>query len=333
MVFLIKKNARGDRSISLKNNSNDIDLTGLLEALRGLTFKIEVKITDILKEEPVAPQASEKAGLTNLEKTNALVPEIPDKPKAPVQASTKIPIVEKNEPQKCLREDKTPIRKTVEPNPEEVVKKSPVPLLEKIVKPIAEIPEVKKQTQEKVVEMVNGTKPFVPQYPQGTVAVGSVIETCCIAVDDRSSPIFGYITFDDDQLIKICELITSVVERIEDSPEVTSSKVGDIVLAKSCDDNQWYRSVIEKVGSNAVDIFFFDWGLRETITIDRIRALSFPELKLTKVPACAVKLKFNAKSPEVVEEFLRCETSFGLRIDSFDELTKAYEVTVSKLHE
>lgn len=325
MVFLIKKNARGDRSVSLRNNSYESDLAGLLEALKGLTLKIEVKITDVIKEAPVESQISEKDVALNQEEARLPVPEIPEKPKVSAIGSTKTPLAEKHEPLKCLNENKAP--KRAEPKAPEIVEKPVPPPPERVMKLISDNSDAKKLVQEKVEKMY-GTKPFVPQYPEGAVTVGSVIETCCIAVDDRGSTVFGYITYNDDQLVKTSEIINAFVEKIENSPAVTSAKVGDVVLAKSSDDNQWYRSVIERATSSTVDIFFFDWGLRETITIDRIKTLSIPGLKLSEIPACAVKLKFNAKSPELVEEFLRCETAFKLRIDSYDEATRAYNVTV-----
>lgn len=379
MVFLIKKNARGDRSISLRNGQNDP--TGLLEALRGLTFKVEIKITDVFKEAPVAPQDSDKAEVPLQEQTRLQVPELTEKLKTPVlerNGTSTAERVQKPKPalngtvtmkqekidkptlkesqkpsfEKAKRpaseriEKSTPERvetSTLEEVEEPVIKRIEKPVLKQVEKPVLKqvekpVPEqVEKPVIERVeepaakpVEAIHRAKSSPFRYNKGKLTVGSEIETCCIAVDDRGPTVFGYITYNDDMLIGISNTISANVEKIEGSPEFDRVYPGDLVLAKSTDDNQWYRGVIEGIGMGTVEIFFFDWGLRETLSRDRIRASTLSNLMMDANPACAVKLKFNSKSPDIVEEFLKCETSFKLRIDSYDEVYEAYGVSFTE---
>jgi tudor domain-containing protein 1/4/6/7 len=74
-----------------------------------------------------------------------------------------------------------------------------------------------------------------------------------------------YIQLEDDQL-KL-DAIGSILDRADGKFEkIVNPKVGDIVAAKFCDDECWYRAVIEEIESNGkFEVKFIDFGnLSET---------------------------------------------------------------------
>lgn len=198
---------------------------------------------------------------------------------------------------------------------------------EKLVEPSKPVePEPPAKPRKLVESQATPLKPRVLNC--GKIEVGSTLETCCISVDETGSQIFAYIAYDDEKLMEIVESISKIADIIEGSSEVKSLNVNDIVLAKSSDDNQWYRSLVEEVDGNEVKIFFFDWGLRESTTSSRIRILDDPNLGLSSFPACAVKIKFNDISKTLLDQVLKCDTAYRMKVESYDGANSAYAVKI-----
>jgi hypothetical protein len=73
-------------------------------------------------------------------------------------------------------------------------------------------------------------------------------------------------------------MITDMAMSIESQQLVNSIDVGDIVFAKSKDDNAWYRTIVESVGVEDCTVYLFDWGFIETLDLTRIGRLGVLEL-------------------------------------------------------
>lgn len=164
--------------------------------------------------------------------------------------------------------------------------------------------------------------------PAGEVEVGSIVESCCVSVEERGPITFAYIASDKEKMTNCSQKLINVEGDIENSPEMSCIKPGDLVFAKSRDDEAWYRAIVEGIDNEMVNVYFYDWGLREALTPDRIRSLMIPELTLNKLPACGVKLIMNEKYPQLNEDFLKCTSLFNLKIDSYDKENEAYVATV-----
>lgn len=222
-------------------------------------------------------------------------------------------------------QEPTEPRKTVEPaTPVEHSPSAAPPAPVESKKPLE--PEMPAKPKKLVESQATSSKPRVLNC--GKIAIGSTLETCCISVDETGSQIFAYIAYDDEKLMKIVESISKISDVIEDLSEVKSLNVNDIVFAKSTDDNQWYRSLVEEVTGDKVKIFFFDWGLRESTTLSRIRLLDDPNLGLSNFPACAVKIKFNDISKTLLDQVLKCDTAHRMKVESYDSSNGAYAVKI-----
>lgn len=163
---------------------------------------------------------------------------------------------------------------------------------------------------------------------RGELEVNSVVNTCCVSLDRDEKPPMAYILYNSDKTFQITTKISQLTDEIENLPPVATLRVGDMVIAKSNDDNIWYRSVVESVDRNMVKIFFFDWGVREQLDKERVKILTFPELSLKEYPACAVRLLIVDTSTEMAEEFYIGESSFKLKIKSYDDFADYYEAAI-----
>lgn len=56
-------------------------------------------------------------------------------------------------------------------------------------------------------------------------------------------------------------------------PGAYNPRRGDMAAAKFTEDDQWYRVKIEKVSGPNVNVFYIDYGNRETLNVTRVAAL------------------------------------------------------------
>lgn len=169
-------------------------------------------------------------------------------------------------------------------------------------------------------------KPKKPKVIRGELQ--KLQKTCCITVEKCDYPAVAYITYSNTSLLKITELISEASCDIEAQPEVRSVEVGDIVFAKSQEDNSWYRSMIMSINGNVITVDFFDWGLTENLELDRIRRMSIGQLGLSNFPACAVKVRFENQPGDLLDEALKCESEFDIQVHSYDSAAEMHNVTI-----
>lgn len=409
MGFIIKKSTNGLRSVQMaSNNTTQSPLNDIINALKGLTIKVEVKITDVICEgshnENVkvatsmtaveSAKAAETSSLTSKQQGASNAFRQPSMPSEPVKilAPAKTSATEKMEP----------IRITQPPNQrqEESISRptslssskatQPIRAEEKPAKPVSPMSSLNKQLEdslrvkqpipvEKPVRSEESTpideptpveepkksalrqpltfedrikmsRPYdEPAYPErrrlgkppspsdgplirGELKIGAEVVSYCVSVDDRDEPPAAYVAYNTDKLIEIGNLISDLVSDIEGLPEVTTFNIGDIILGKATEDNRWYRCNVEGIYKDHVDVFYFDWGLREKLEKSRTRHLKYPGLGLSKHPACAVKLQFLNDIPELIEEVLSCESAFKMRVETYDVDSEAYKVTLLGIH-
>lgn len=319
-----------------QNNATREDI---IEALKGLTFRFEVKIVDIVppgshdNPTPPVPEKGDETGPKQIS-FGKLAPKEQQRPTltnsnvSPVEiqeASTvRVPDIprEVSEPPKNLSrpsEDFTApkLEKVLteipsEEPPKEEVKPAPRVTLDSPIKNVQEKPKVQAK----------------PPLIRGAMKIGTTVTTFCISVDDKTSPPVSFVTYDNEKLLEITKSIQDVSLDIETQPEVSSIEVGDIVFAKSQDDNAWYRAIIEAVEDEKVRVYFFDWGLRETLSYKRVRRLTQPSLGLSQFPACALKVKFSNEPGPLLNEALKCESEFQMKVDSYDEASETYTGTI-----
>jgi len=310
----------------MNNKTNE-----LVEALKGLTFKVEIKIVDVVQAATPTVTATTKPTLklSPAELSSDISSKLPPSHQISSQNSSSNhsladkPSINEPLPTSKLPLDKPSVDKILQPETSsgKLLTKEP-PRCEPAPREPTPIKQVPNKPQ--------FVKPLASKSGliRGDLKIGSVLRTYCIAVDDRSEPPTAYISYDDKKLMKIAELISDIADDIESQPKVSSVNVGDIVFAKSQDDNLWYRSCVEKVDGENINIVFFDWGLREQLKNDRIRHLMTPDLGLSKYPACALKLTFTNTSKSLLDEVFKCESEFKMRVDSYDENNESYVVTI-----
>lgn len=367
MVYEITKSADGTRK--LLPSSPIVDL---LKSLRGLTFKIEVKISDVVQNSPqtteklastpsqvsinqlmVSKSSSQASASSTQNLKNRELDSKTSHTSAPTAAvnpaltligqqiqniasgKTMIPSVV----QAKLTRDADDFEREIASikKPVAIAKSAEVAKVE-IEKSVQKQPttsevkvkETRIQQEAASVEKTRSNKPIMT-LTRGQLKIGSTIESCCIAVDDTQNPPVAYIAYDNKKLIDIGNKIDEKLDEIEESASVTILNVGDIVLARSQEDNKWYRSIVEEINKDMVLIFFFDWGLRETLPKSHIKYLSHACLGLADNPACAIKLQFLNRDPRIVEEVLLCESSFKMKIESYDISNEGYNVFVEEI--
>lgn len=385
MPFLIKSSG-GQRTCKLMTNKNQSSATrqDIIDALKGLTFKFEVKIADVVpssvdeengsppvdqredqgstsqqevkkftlsgdakvhidgldkvrppvvKEEKklsdfIDPSKELKDAMMDLNPRPKSIPQeiqgaeevkalLPEKKQEPEVNSTEVKVIVA---EKQFEAPKRPMF-----TPSQVIERK-VELKEN--KPISEKAQVlppKTETSEPAMKVeVVSKAPFA----RGCFKVGSSVITCCLSVDETTSVPTAYVTYNNEKLLGITKLILDKAEKIDEEPEMDVLKQGDIIFARSQDDESWYRAVIEKVGRTSVSVYFFDWGLRETLSAKRIRNLTDPELGLAQYPACALKVQFANESGPLLDEAFKCEQEFKMKVDSYDDVDEVYTATI-----
>ena len=303
----------------------------LIEALKGLTFKFEVKIVDVLT-------AAEFASCSNPGQSHdhSVAPSTDDH----IQKGTP-PSISVKPGQIELKEEKIVSQPKIEhpqisnipdiPTPPQEPQEEPAalnktePIKEQFTAPPTLVPMAVRENAIKRLQDRSRKAQSKQLLIRGTLTLNSVVTACCIAIDSTTVPLTSYIAYDNTKLLDITKAISDVAMDIENSKKMSRFEVGDIVLAKSKEDNAWYRSIIEQVTNMyEIRVYFFDWGLKEDLESERIRHLTQPDLGLSKHPACAVKVKFiNPPGPEVDEAY-GCESEFKFRVDTYDESTETY---------
>lgn len=163
--------------------------------------------------------------------------------------------------------------------------------------------------------------------------IGSQIEACCVSYIDGSSPPTGYITRSNHDLLVINERINEQADRLNAMPGLKSVQVGQLVLAKSNEDNLWYRAKIEGFFGDTVDVDFIDWGMKESISLDRVRKLTMRELTLEEVPPCAVKVYIKETQQDLLREFVKLDGAFNAIVLNYDQQARAYSIMlISQTH-
>lgn len=356
MPILIKS-FNGQRSCTVQNNSAsrqaDI-LDDIINALKGLTFKFEVKISDVVATAPtvhddtntkVSPSKTSRSRfsiddpvekfdeeinndesqrtvdpLKIVEKLRGLEPKIKEEPEVPQPT-----VPEQSKPQ--VIEQSKQVEEPLAPQKINLAEQTVVHQKTSVADPTL-VPQQVKRTEQP--EAYHQPKPTtvrkVPKIIKGDIPLGSTLDRCCLAIDGEADPLLAYIAYDDAQLIEVNELILDHTDEIERLPATGSLSVGDIVFAKSNDDDQWYRSSIESINGNQVDIFFFDWGLRETLDTSRIKYLQIAGLGLAKRPACALKVQFSNPDKSIIDELLT--VAHKMRVESYDDESETYLITV-----
>jgi hypothetical protein len=167
-------------------------------------------------------------------------------------------------------------------------------------------------------------RPVRPAIIWGSLKVGSTISTCWLSEDTSLNPPVTYITYNNEKLLTVTKMLNEFAKGIEKLPKLDSINVHDIVLGQSMEDDSWYRATAMEVLGSKVDVFYVDWGSRETLDLERVRYLSDARLSLTTHPACAVKVRFtNENSDELKELF---SSGFNVTVESYDEFDGVYLV-------
>lgn len=343
MPFIIKSN-NGKRSYQMVTNTskNDADVKlrdTIIDALKGLTFKFEVKITDVLTPEQNGPEEklsssdrkqqngfSMKQEQTNCNEKPESVEAAITRPKTTYQrdellALNQQPIsalVERaftdTAQVKCVKVDESksdaPKWANSRDKPELIKNSS------------ATTTQTESTVNKKSLPVVK------PKYPRGSMSIGTEMRTVCVAVSDSIPPV-AHIAYDSEEIANITNSIMDISSEIELEPEVSTVHVGDIVFAKSTEDNEWYRAIVEAIKEQVyIKVHYLDWGLSETLSSKRIRRLNRPELGLSQHPACAVRIMFSNEDHPKFEEVLSCQVEFNMKVVSYDESTQIYKCTI-----
>lgn len=116
-----------------------------------------------------------------------------------------------------------------------------------------------------------------------------------------------YVQFYDDGP-KLEEMTKLLRQELAEHPPVPGAyvpKKGELCAAKFAEDQQWYRARVEKVHpSGSVDIFFIDYGNRDTV--DSSSLASLPSLGIRDIPPAAREYSLAMialpKDPEQAQE-------------------------------
>lgn len=335
------------------NKQNSYEKT-IIDALKGLTFKIDIKITDVIASDKVSA-AKTPSPRTSLDTASALSPApapvkapAPPTPPAPALAPALHPglapsldpapvpdpvkaTAPPTPPAPALARASAPAQASVRaPTPLQAPEPSATPAPSRAPEP-ASTPRVPEPAPTpRAPESPPAPAPIVRAPMTGSLRIGTQMRTICVAVDETVTPTIAYIAYDSQEIANITNAITDISSEIESDPEVTSVHVGDIVFAKSIEDNNWYRAIIEEIKEQVyIKVHYFDWGLGETLSIKRIRRLNRLELGLSKHPACAVRVRFVNETDQKLDDVLSCQVEFDMIVVSYDEATQIYSCKIT----
>ncbi|XP_077528876.1 staphylococcal nuclease domain-containing protein 1 [Haemaphysalis longicornis] len=141
-----------------------------------------------------------------------------------------------------------------------------------------------------------------------------------VVVTEVKPDLSFYVQFFDDgpKLEEMTKLLRQELAEHPPTPGTYVPKKGDLCAAKFVEDQQWYRARVEKVQANgSVDIFFVDYGNRDTVDPSSLAALP-SSLGIRDVPPAAreysLALIALPKDPEQAQEAVQAlqeETSSG----------------------
>jgi len=302
----------------------------LAEALKGLTFKFEVRIIDVemkptTETRPIAEpprQVHEPSKEARFE-SEAMKPQN-DKPVNGWSQRSTAPEMDHLE---VMQPKKEP--QVVEP-----VLAQPQAEIEPDTKPVNNDLKVKSPF---MIPSVLTRKHQLMEKPKQQAKIirgqlSSQQRTCCMTVVSPEYPAVAYVAYDSKRLLEVTDLLTEAAEELEAQSALKSVSVGDIVFAKSMEDNTWYRSMVTKViSTDCVEVDFFDWGLREELELSRLRRMNDVNLGFSSHPACAVKVKFTNQPGLLLDEVLKSESEFNIQVNSYDAKEEIHSVTILSL--
>lgn len=353
MVFIIKTN-NGQRTARILESGTKKceNLADIIEALKGMTLKLEIdiKIADIV------PNTDEQSQSQN--------PTPAETPRQQEEVSNRDRL---NHEEKVVNRDKFVQEKIVgqdKPHQEQIHSNRNIsPQEDKTIidqvagaklhdSPAASVRFGLSQNQQAPVTELKTSPSYVdkkdelgnmrsyesplepirkklgrPKLIKGSLKIGHRIQAYAIAVTS-SEPLLAYIPYDFSKLHKIVDMIVEIVPSIESQSKMSKINIGDIVFAQSADDNQWYRAIVEESTCDEVKVYHFDWGIYETLSPDRLRHLLCPDLGLSSFPACAVKVDVSPKSQEYKEEFFEMANTFDLMVESYNDYKDSYMVMI-----
>lgn len=128
-----------------------------------------------------------------------------------------------------------------------------------------------------------------------------------VVVTEVKPDLSFYVQFFDDGP-KLEEMTKLLRQELAEHPPVSGAytpKKGEVCAAKFCEDQQWYRARVEKVQpSGSVEIFFIDYGNRDTV--DPSSLASLPSLGIRDIPPAAreytLALVALPKDPEQAQD-------------------------------
>lgn len=352
MSFIIRS-TNGQRTVTKVANKPDrtsVEPTlteDLVEALRGLTLKFEMKIIDVLHSSdapaPSAASSQENKGNkppTFASKKDEILTELKRRLVEEEQQMAQVRGEVEMEPRKGMKSEE--LKRTVtseRPQNNDLDLKPTFEEPRNASVPVPTIPPSPLVSDNKIQPNVN--KLFEPirsthlstfsasgKLVKGTLKIGSTMRTCPVGVSGTPANPIPFISYDNERLAQITSTISQISMDIEALEPVCKVDVGDIVFAKSMDDNSWYRSIVERVSQQNLEVYFFDWGLFESIDLKRVKRLAVLDLGLSKNPACAVKIKIlNAPGP-LVDKFLECDSSFYIKVESYNDFDETYSISI-----
>lgn len=139
------------------------------------------------------------------------------------------------------------------------------------------------------------------------------VENVYITSFDSETSFFAQLEkLDFDKLEQMQEEINTFYSKNQNVSFVP--KAGNLVCARFQIDNQFYRAKVEKFKDGMCEVFFLDYGNRESITIKDIHSM---DISFTKYPQFGILCAFESCSPRVPVDKLRSlmlENSFQIRI-------------------
>lgn len=153
--------------------------------------------------------------------------------------------------------------------------------------------------------------------------IGSVIEACCVSCSDDGT---AYLTRSSEALVEVTSLIESMMNDLNEMDSLKSVQIGQLVLAKSSDDDNWYRAIIEAKYGAKIGVDFVDWGMKEIVDMKDLRDVKVSELALDNIAPCAVMIRLKDSDATFVEEFSQCEEVFKAKVLDYDENKKVFGI-------
>lgn len=161
------------------------------------------------------------------------------------------------------------------------------------------------------------------------IPLGTIKRAICTFSDNNASPPFVYLARDEEVLQAIMNAIDTISESLENSrPQRLPFKVNDLVLAKSVQDQTWYRGRAVDINSVETSVFFIDWGHIEKIDNKRIRLLTQPDVSLSRFAPCAIKCRLIDTPRDIEDRVISMEELFNFKFESFNKQDGCYNVTV-----